>query len=342
MKEKFLEATKNILKKNLEIEKSPFCNNKIVLIYDKNSKLSILLWEAYEQNLKNNSNAEIIVFSDMTNAQELQNFLLSLTKDSTVILVQSTNFRIENFRIRMSLFRNGVWCLEHNHLGYIRENEIENYADVIEYKTPYYKKLSEKLKKISDWAKSLKIVSKDRNIIEFLWGLEDMKQNTGDYTWKNRWGSFPIGENFTEIKDFAQANGIISIRAYPNEKLLVEHVEPFTLEIKGSLVVGYWENAPEYFKEIIEKIKKSEDWEVYLRELWFWLNKGISWKKHLSDVNAFERIAGFHMSLWKKHGIYRKKFHRKITQRFHIDIFSDTDYIEFDGKRIFEKEQFII
>jgi hypothetical protein len=53
-------------------------------------------------------------------------------------------------------------------------------------------------------------------------------------------------------------------------------------------------------------------------------------------------MAWFHMSLWKKHWIYRKKFSRKIIQRYHIDIFSDTDKIYFDDKLIFKDEQYII
>jgi hypothetical protein len=72
-----------------------------------------------------------------------------------------------------------------------------------------------------------------------------------------------------------------------------------------------------------------------VRELWFWLNSGISKQKRLSDVAAFERVCGFHISLWKKHQIYRKKIHRKVTQRYHIDIFPDVEYIDFDWKRIF-------
>ena len=169
-----------------------------------------------------------------------------------------------------------------------------------------------------------------------------MKQNTGDYTWKNRWGTFPIWENFTEIKDFKKANWKVTIRAYPDTKMLVHHTEPFTLEIKESLVVWWSENTPKEFVEILEMIKKNEDWEIYLRELGFWLNNWISWEKKLADVNAFERIAGFHMSLWKKHWIYRKKFSRKVTQRYHIDIFSDTDKIFFDDKLIFQNEEYVI
>ena len=64
MKQKVLEATKNILEKNMEINKSPFCDKKIVLVYDKDSELSILIWEAYAENLKNISNSEVIIFDE--------------------------------------------------------------------------------------------------------------------------------------------------------------------------------------------------------------------------------------------------------------------------------------
>ncbi len=342
MKNKTLLATKNILEKNLKIPEKPYSENKIILVYDLDSPLSREISGGYITNLKNNKNSEIINFNKIKK-EDLRKKLLNLKENSTVILVQSTNFRIEDFRIRMTLHKMWIWCLEHNHLAYIKDNEIENYIDAIEYKTPYYEKLSKKLKEISDNSNSLKIISKDWNILEFVWGFEDMKQNTWNYDWKNRGGSIPIWENFTEIKDFKKANWKVAIRAYPDTKMIVHFLdEPFILEIKESKVISWSENTPKVFIEILEKIKSSEDWEIYLRELWFGLNNWITWEKILSDVNAFERIAGFHMSLWKKHWIYRKKFHRKITQRFHIDIFSDTDKIFFNEKLIFEKEKFVI
>ncbi len=344
MQNKALQATKNILEKNLEILKEPYNENKVVLVYDNDSKLSKLLSEAYIKNLEkyNNLDIEIINFNKIEK-EILKEKLINLPKNSTVILVQSTNFRLENFRIRLTLHKAWVWCLEHNHLTYIADNQIENYIDAIEYKTPYYKQLSNKLKDISDKANILKIVSKSWEEIIFEWWFEDMKQNTWDYTWKNRWGTMPIWENFTEIKDFKLANWKVAIRAYPDTKMIVHFLEqPFILELKESKIISWTKNTPEEFIKILEKIKESEDNEIFLRELWFWLNNWITWEKTLNDVNAFERIAWFHMSLWKKHWIYRKKFSRKITQRFHIDIFLDTDKIYFDDKLIFEKEAFNI
>jgi len=43
IKNKFIEATKNILRENLKILEKPFCENKIVLVYDEDSKLSKIL-----------------------------------------------------------------------------------------------------------------------------------------------------------------------------------------------------------------------------------------------------------------------------------------------------------
>lgn len=353
MQNKLLQATKHILEDNLEILKEPYNKNKVVLVYDNDSKLASILAEAYIENLNKIKKSFSFRGEDLDRVVEIINFnkikkddlkekLISLKENSTVILVQSTNFRLEDFRIRLTLHKAWVWCLEHNHLAYIKDDEIKNYVDVIEYKTPYFKELSAKLKEISDNANTLTIISKNGEKLVFEWWFEDMKQNTWDYTWKNRWWTFPIWENFTEIKDFKKANWQISIRAFPDTQMLVHYCEPFILDIKESLVVSWSSNTPKEFVEILEMIRQNENGEIYLRELGFWLNNWISWEKKLSDVNAFERIAWFHMSLWKKHWIYRKKFPRKVTQRYHIDIFSDTDKIYFDDKLIFENEKYII
>ena len=343
MKNKFLEASKNILEKNLKIFEKPFCEKKIVLVYDEDSSLSKILWESYAENIKNynNLNTEIIIFWEIEK-DVLKEKLMSLEADSTVILVQSTNFRLDDFRLRLNLKNQWVWCIEHNHLAYIRDSEIENYANAIEYRTPYYIELSNKLKGKFDKADELIVVSKNWEKLICSGGFEDMKQNTWDFWERIRAWSFPIWENFTESKNFEKVNWKLAIRAYPNMLFEVIMWDIFTVEIKESRIVWYSENTPEWFIELVEKIKSSEDWECFVRELGFGLNPWITWDKTLNDVNACERIAGFHMSMWKKHQIYRKKFHRKIMQRFHIDIFSDVDYILLDWEKIFEEEKFII
>ena len=59
-------------------------------------------------------------------------------------------------------------------------------------------------------------------------------------------------------------------------------------------------NTPKEFIEILNMIKYSEDSEIYMRELWFWLNTGVSFERTLTDVSAFERMAWFHNLSLKK------------------------------------------
>lgn len=342
MEQKFLEATKNILEKNLSILDKPFCDKKIVFVYDLNSKLSTYLSNAYIESLNKYEKLDIeIINFDEIEKDILKNKLMSLDEDSTVVLCQSTNFRLDDFRLRLNLKNQWVWAIEHNHLSYIKDNQIETYADSLEYKEEY-KILSEKLKIKSDNAKSMKVISKNWDILNLESGLEDMKQNVWNFEWRIRAWSFPIWENFTEIEDFSKLNWKVSIKAFPNEDFqVILSDEPFTLELKESIIIWYSKNTPTEFVELFEKIKSWEDGEVYLRELWFWLNTWINWDNILSDVNAFERISWFHISLWKKHWIYRKKFHRKIIQRYHIDIFPDVESIYFDDDLVFSKWEYL-
>jgi aminopeptidase len=106
VEEKLLEATKNILEKNLTIKEKPYSENEILLIYDLESPLSKLVTEAYIKNLEN-VDSEIIDINK-TDKEELIKRLWELKEYSTVILVQSTNFRLDNFRIRLQLHNNNV------------------------------------------------------------------------------------------------------------------------------------------------------------------------------------------------------------------------------------------
>lgn len=339
--QKYLEATKHILFKNLRINDEKYIDKKVVLVYDLESPISIELSKWYITNLQNKPNSEIINFNE-TDKDALKQKLLSLEPDSTVILVQSTNFMLDDFRIRLNLNNAWVWCLEHRHLAYIYEEQVENYADAIEYKTPYYIELWAKLKTLSDSAETMTFICNDWSTLRVTWWFEDMKLNDWNFDWRSRWGNFPIWENFTEAKNFENVNGELTIYAYPDDKLQVEFVKPFKIKIDKSIVTCDEETCPPTFNKIIDFIKESENWEVMFRELWFWLNNWITREKPLADVNAYERIAWFHMSLWKKHQIYRKKLHKDVMQRYHIDIFPDIKEIYIDDTLVFENNKYII
>lgn len=327
LEEKFNIATKNILLNNLKVNDLEYIDKKIVFVYDLESKLSQFLANWYINTLKEikkenkSREIEIINFEEIEK-NELKDKLLTLQEWSTVVLVQSTNFRLDDFRIRLNLHNSWVGCLEHNHLKYTKDNQIENYADAIEFKTPYYKKLSNELKQLSDNAETMTFICNDWSILKVSWWFEDMKQNTWDYTNKNRWGTFPIWENFTEAKKFENVNWELSVYAFPWEDLQLNFTEPFKIKIEKSIITYIDENAPQQFKDLINKIIESEDHEVMVRELWFWLNNGISKTKQLSDVNAYERVAGFHMSLWKKTSNIQKKNRYKNYSKIPYRYFS--------------------
>jgi hypothetical protein len=106
VEKKLFEATKNILEKNLTIDESPYSENELILIYDDESELSRLVSNAYITNLKNRK-SEIINIKDV-DKEDLIKRLWEIKANSTVILVQSTNFRLDNFRIRLQLHNNDV------------------------------------------------------------------------------------------------------------------------------------------------------------------------------------------------------------------------------------------
>lgn len=341
IEKKFLEATKNILEKNLKIYDKNYSDKKVILVYDLDSPLSSEISKWYISNLENNKNAEIIDFN-FADKEELKIKLLSLEPDSTVVLVQSTNFMLDDFRIRLNLNNAWVWCLEHRHLAYIYDDQIENYADAIEYNTPLYEELWMKLKVLSDNAWIMTFVCNDGSTLKVEWWFEDMKLNTWNYEGKNRGWNFPIWENFTEAKIFDNVNGELTIYAFPDEKLQVEFCEPFKIKIEKSIVTCDDPNCPQNFRKILDFIAESENWEVMIRELWFWLNPWIGKNKPIADINSYERQSWFHISLWKKHQIYRKKMHKSVVQRYHIDIFPDIEKIFIDDKIVFENDKFLI
>lgn len=335
-----IEWTKNIIKNTLQLDNEKLINNKTILIYDLNSTLSNLISHWYIFNLNWKYNSEIYLF-DESKVDFYKNLLLWLNKNDTVILVQSTNFRMENFRIRILLQQKWISCIEHNHLSYIKENNIINYLNSINLDYNKIDILSNKLKSKFDIAEKLEVISRSWKKFIVKWWFEDMKRNSWIYNIDSRYATFPAWENFSEAKDFLKVSWILEIRAYPWLDFIVRHLdEPFFINVENSIIKDFSNNTPEDFIEIFEKIKVSES-EVMIRELGFWLNPEITFDNKLDDVNAFERLEWFHLSIWKKHNIYRKKLNKDVIQRYHIDIFPSVEKIILDNSIIYENNKFL-
>lgn len=73
--------------------------------------------------------------------ESIKNELITLPQGAIVILVQSTNFRLSTFRIRLELFHRGIHVVEHNHLAYIPESQFDTFIDALVYRTDEYVRL---------------------------------------------------------------------------------------------------------------------------------------------------------------------------------------------------------
>ena len=331
--ERLIQITKVVLEKQMQCKDEPQ-----VLLFDRQCDFSSILADAYSANMPR---AEKINFDD-EKPDELREKLLSLPSGSTVVLVQSSNFRLDDFRIRLQLFNAGIGCLEHAHLKYFAPDEFETYANALEYRGDYYERFGGLLAGKLEQASELKIVSKNGSVLSF-GPMEECKTNHGVF-WKqkNRGGAAICGEVFTEAKDFSSVNGELMVAAYPGTDWKMVPCEAFKVKITESILTCDDPKCPPPFrKDVLDVIAASEDGEVMIREAGFGLNPAISHANPLSDVSAFERMAGFHISLGKKHPIYRKKLAKSVVQRYHMDIFADLDQTLIDDEVVFKGGSYI-
>jgi aminopeptidase len=292
-----------------------------------------------DHHIVKNTDIEDVIIVD-PQVESLKNELISLPAGSIVILVQSTNFRLSTFRIRLELFHLGIHVVEFNHLAYIQDSEFDTFADSLQYRTPEYVRIQNVFEWLMAWAHSTRVQSVNGWILTF-WPVEKIRGNTGDYSnVVNKGWTFPIGEIFTEAVDLSSVNWKCLIESYPREDFSVEHCTPFEITIENGRVLP-GEHFPPAFSKLYNWIVQFE-WEVMVRELWMWLNPAITNTTSLSDINFYERKTGIHLSLWKKHGIYGKKLPKTEMQRFHIDVFVALDMVFIDEKPVFENGRWIV
>jgi aminopeptidase len=333
LKEKTALHLQNIIQKNI----GPI-TGKYVLIYDTESTLSKLLKDWYESILGEKLESKVFDPCDT----EFKANLITLPRGSLIILVQSTNFRITDFRIRLELFQYWIHCVEHNHLGYYPDEQVETYINSLEYRTPEYIAATKLLTEITEYTEINTIYGSNGEVLKF-WKLESIRGNTGDYSEnETKGGTFPIGEAFTEAIDLKQVNGNCRVFGYPNDAFQVVFCDPFTVEILDGILLDNPKH-PEDFRKLMDRIRSEEDGEAIIREFGIWFNPAISKQHQLSDVNWHERHLGVHLSIGKKHGIFSKKFPKWILQKFHIDLFLEVSHLQFWNTRVdFDQKQILV
>ena len=311
--------------------------HKAVIVYDTDCTLSQILSQAYHANLPD---ATFINFHSKT-PEEIRALFDTLDALDMVILIQSTNFRLDAFRIRVELFKRKIKVLEHPHLSRMKDDEVSHYIDALEYDTKSIKETGLKLKEKMDVAKAGVIYS-GGEALHFPVGFEPAKLNIGDYsTMPNVGGQFPIGEVFTESKELTALHGRATVFAFADTSYRVNKPEkPITIIIENGILIEAQNSTPA-FDEMLALIREGEG-EVWVRELGFGLNRGLNKIKIISDIGSFERMCGVHLSLGRKHGMYAKPGFKRGDGKFHIDIFLDTSSVTLDDEVVFEEEMWVV
>jgi aminopeptidase len=302
-----------------------------VIIFDTACPLAVALTEAYRCALPA---ATFIDFDKVTPAEIFTTFTTLIPSD-LVVLIQSTSFRLKDFRIRIELFEQSLKVIEHPHLSRMLGIEQIYYIESLAYDADYYRGVGQALKKLIDSASSA-VVDSDGERLVFDCPLEPAKLNIGDYTgMKNIGGQFPIGEVFTEAQTLESVNGRVRIFAFADSTFTVNKPKKhITLIITNGRVTDTIDSSPE-FDKVLAAIRTDEG-EIWLRELGFGMNRTFTKERTVSDIGTYERMCGIHLSLGSKHGVYKKINFKTRNTWHHVDVFAETKLVYIDDSVVYE------
>lgn len=312
--------------------------HKAIVVFDLRSDLAMALASAYRQCLPN---AQFIDF-DTHSAEEVMASLNALQAGDLVVLVQTTNFRMDAYRVRVELFKRDLKVIEHPHLGRMPAEQALIYIDSLAYDEQYYRGVGRGLKQLIDQAPFGVLDSGEGAELVYASPFEDAKLNIGDYSGMKNWGGqFPIGEVFTEAKDLEAVNGKVRIFVFGDTSFSVNKpASPITLIIERGQVVDVQDSTPE-FDEVIAKIKEDEQ-VVWVRELGFGLNRSFNRDRTVSDIGTYERMCGIHLSLGAKHGIYGKPNFKRGDGKYHVDVFAVTESVRLGDQVVYKEGSWIV
>lgn len=307
-----------------------------LVVHDSRTPLARALTEGYRRNLPG---AAFIDFEAATPDAVLAAFRAMAPKD-LVVLVQSTNFRLDGFRIRVELFKLGLKVIEHVHLSRMPGPQSEHYIEALAYDPAYFRGTGRALKRRIDAAPHARVVGGGETLY-FASPFEPAKLNVGDYSeMHNVGGQFPIGEVFTEALDLEAVHGRVQVHVFGDTSYRSNRPEvPVTLVVERGRVVGT-ENATPAFQEVLDNITRDEG-EVWVRELGFGLNRAFTRERRVDDIGTYERMCGIHLSLGAKHGVYPKPGFKRKDARYHIDVFAVTDAVYLGEERVYAQGEWI-
>ena len=308
-----------------------------LIVYDTGCLLSNVLAEAYKRALPQ---ATVVDFNKHT-PEEILEVLATLEASDLAVLVQSTSFRLDAFRLRVELFKRKIKVIEHPHLSRMTDEEAPYYIDALAYDADYVRGTGRALKSKIDAAAS-GVVDSGGELLFYDSPFESAKLNIGDYSeMPNTGGQFPIGEVFTESQDLKALHGRAKIFCFGDIDYKINRPEiPITLIIEEGQVVDC-ENSTPAFDNILSNIRRDEG-TVWVRELGFGLNKALSTTRTIADTGSYERMCGVHVSLGAKHGMYGKPGFKRRDGKYHVDVFIDTQSFTLGEEVIYKDGAWIV
>lgn len=302
-----------------------------LIVHDTRTDLNLALTEAYRRAVPG---ARFIDF-DAVAPDDVLTAFAQLAAGDLVVLIQSTSFRLEAFRIRIELFKRGLKVIEHVHLARMPGAQALHYIDSLAYDPAYYRGVGHALKARIDGASHGMVDSGDGAQLIFGSPFEAAKLNIGDYAGMNNvGGQFPLGEVFTEARDLEAVNGRARIFVFGDTSFHVNQpAVPVTIVVDKGRVVGAENSTPEFDNMLA--IIRAHEGEVWLRELGFGMNRAFSRTRMVDDIGTYERMCGIHLSLGAKHGVYAKPQFKRKDARFHVDVFAVTAGVYLDGEQIY-------
>ena len=308
-----------------------------LVVWDARCELAITLTEAYRRCLPH----AVFINFDSVAAETVRAEFARLAPGDLVVLIQSTSFRLDAFRIRVELFKLALKVIEHPHLSRMPGAEASLYIASLAYDPAYFRGVGNALKARIDKAKMAIITSGGEQLV-FAAGFESAKLNIGDYrNMHNVGGQFPIGEVFTESLDLEAVNGRVRIAIFGDTSFSVNKpAQPITLVVSKGRVIEAIDSTPE-FDQVLANIR-AEEGEVWLRELGFGLNRAFTQERTVSDIGTFERMCGIHLSLGAKHGSYNKPNIRRAEAKYHVDVFAATDTVTLDDEVVYRDGAWLV
>jgi aminopeptidase len=300
------------------------------VVFDRQCELAVALTEAYRRCLPG---AQLIDF-DTVSPQSILDVFASFGAGDLVVLIQSTNFRLGPYRIRVELFKRALKVVEHPHLARMPAQQALYYIDALAYDPAYFRGVGNALKARIDAARGGMVDSGGAQLV-FAGAFEPAKLNVGDYSgMSNVGGQFPIGEVFTEARDLETVSGRVRIFVFGDISFSVNQPErPITLVVSRGKVTDVIDSTPA-FDEVLARIRADEG-QVWVRELGFGMNRAFTRERTVTDIGSFERMCGIHLSLGAKHGVYAKSNIRRALAKYHVDVFVATHSVTLDGEVVY-------